>query len=651
MAAKAFLVIICGFLAVSVAPTHTAHAARDPHLDAMFTAINTHQYDDARTHAARSRNALMVRYATWMAFSGDKVEHVDFKEAVQLLKLAAEWPQMNRVQMRAERAAWTGLELGTLRADAITPFCTDHPPISGLGMLSCARAEAGHSNQLNHWITQGWTQGDFTKSEASQILAYFGDRISTDAMRARINRLLYEGRIQSASQLLSYFTRDEQTLYRARIALRTMSRNVNDRVRGVAKAYKSDPGLIFDRLRWRHKKGLEKGVYEMLRLAPNSPPYADSWWPIRALYARKSLREGNPKRALAILQKHGELNRIHMAEARWLIGWIYHSFLHDYPNAYETFYALHEHVSTPVSLARAAYWASAAAKKNKNTTIAKEWLKRAAQYPTVFYGQLALAELAPKQSLPLPKTPSPSSGETRRFQQEPLVKLVKILARHKQKDALDQFMLHMAEEAKTPERYALIAQLAHEVGSDYDAVRIAKIALRDNILLVTQGWPVITPPKRLAVDTAFALAIARQESEFDSRAKSRADARGLMQLLPRTARAVARKQRIPYRKSMLWEPAYNMVLGAHYLAERVAASDGSYVLAIASYNAGPGNVRKWLEAQGTPRKNVAGMLHWIESIPFGETRNYVQRVLENLQIYRALLKADHRNSIQQDLLR
>ena len=357
MAAKAFLWIFTLHVMLfgHFGGFSNAHAAKNPHADALFYSLKHHKYDDARQHAARSRDALLIRYATWMAFAGDKVDHVDFDEAVTLMRLAEHWPHMNRVQIRAERAAWHGMESGKLDDDDVEDFCEDYPPISGLGMIGCARAGAEDSTTRANWLLKGWELGDFTPQEESQIITLYRNKFSAASMRKRINRLLYEGKTSAAKRLLKFFGRDEQKLYDARMALRNMAGAVNSRIRAVPSAYKNDAGLIFDRMRWRHKKGLESGVYEMLAAAPANPPHADSWWPIRNLYARKALRKGHVTRALIILQKHGEMNRVNMAEARWLIGWIYHSFKHDYRKAYETFYALHENVSTPVSRARAAY--------------------------------------------------------------------------------------------------------------------------------------------------------------------------------------------------------------------------------------------------------------------------------------------------------
>jgi soluble lytic murein transglycosylase len=215
----------------------------------------------------------------------------------------------------------------------------------------------------------------------------------------------------------------------------------------------------------------------------------------------------------------------------------------------------------------------------------------------------------------------------------------------------DLFLNHLATAATTPERLALVAGLAQDVASIPERLRVAKAALRRGVVLLEAGWPRMELPRDVAVEPALALAIIRQESEFDPLARSSANARGLMQLLPATARQVARKNDLSYDDDTLDNPQENVTLGALYLGKLVSGFDGSYILGIASYNAGPGNVRNWIKLRGEPPENLNGALNWIESIPFAETRNYVMRALENVQIYRSLASPEVGMRLEQDLVR
>jgi soluble lytic murein transglycosylase len=340
-----------------------------------------------------------------------------------------------------------------------------------------------------------------------------------------------------------------------------------------------------------------------------------------------------------------------MAEALFLKGWINLSYLRNTRAAYKDFYALYTTSKTPVSKARAAYWAAQAAKKNGNPEIKNQWLEKAASRSFSFFGQLAYEERYPGKPLPFPDAPTPSASEDARFNSEELVRLVRALASAKQHATAERFLKHLAETADTPTRFALIATLARTSIGPHAAVKVAKQALRDGVVLVKAGWPLRTIPDTNTIEPALALAIIRQESEFDAEAVSPANARGLMQLLPATARETARNNRLAVDARDLFNPAVNILLGMHYLHDMIAFMNGSYVLGIASYNAGPGNVRDWRKTLGHPGESPEGAIHWIENIPFAETRNYVMRVLENLQIYRRLLDENATPQVTEDLVR
>lgn len=615
--------------------------------DDVFDAIAANQFSRAKQLAAQSGNPLLVRYASWAAITDEHADVVRFSEAYTLLQRAADWPLMNRVQLKAEQAAL--LESPT--PDVMNEFCTKFPPISGRGMLACASAGVGTDAHRRAWVQQGWKQGDFTREEEDKILARYGAQLTLSDHRARMERLLYEGKTTVAQKMLWRLPKSDHALMEARIALRNNASDANSKLSRVPPAQQSDAGLVFERMRWRNARGMDAGVMELFLSAPRNPAYADLWWPLRAVAARTAMRRGQAREALRVLQYPGDLKREFMAEALWMRGWIYYAFLNDSRSAYEEFYALHKQVQYPVSKARAAYWAGMAAKRNGNTDIAQEWLERAAEYPTVFYGQLAHGQLQPDEPLSLPSSPSFSRDEKENFDREDVIRMVMLLARHGQENAVDKFILHLAETTDKPARFALLANLARAVGQAYDAVRVAKLAIRHNVVLLETGWPTLTLPANLAIEPALTLAITRQESEFNSQAQSHANARGLMQLLPATAQQTARKIGEPYGLSRLWEQAFNLRVGSAFLGRLIDAYGGSYISAIAGYNAGPGNVRKWLGEFGSPSGSPEQALRFMESIPFAETRNYVQRVLENLQIYRARLKQQRTPVLVHDLNR
>ena len=615
--------------------------------DAVFDAIAANKFDYAQSLARQNGNKLLVRYSYWASLTDDHAAPTSFSQALTIAESTSDWPMHNRVRLRAEEAAFAfSPDKGSMAR-----FCSDLPPISGRGMFACVDAGVVSGDTRANYIATGWKQGDFRKDEEQRILKRYGKELSYQNHRDRIERLLFENKPSAANRLLGRMNAGDQALFRARMALRAGSRDAESKLRAVPAALKGDAGLIFDRMQWRYKKGLDSGVIEMLLAAPSNPPYPDLWFGVRADAVRKALRMGRPNDAMRILQKTGNVEVALKAEALWLKGWVALEYMRDARTAYEHFYELYNLAKFPVSKARAAYWAGICAEKNGNRDIAEDWFEKAAEHGTVFYGQLAQARLNSGDDLDIESTVRVRDISESDIRGDDALEMVKLLARHGQANGADAFLLHLASITDDEDRLALLTALAHHIGQDYDAVRVAKQALRKHVVLLERGWPLIEVPKNLAIEPALTLSIVRQESEFHTHAQSRANARGLMQLLPGTAQETARKIGVPYGLSRLWEHGFNLTVGSAYLGRMINAYGGKLVPAIAAYNAGPGNVRKWLAAYGMPGQSVEQSVRWIESIPFAETRNYVQRVLENLQVYRHRMGHKGGLQIEKDLTR
>lgn len=578
-------------------------------------------------------------YAQWKYLRDPNGGVAAFEENYGFITRHKGWPQENVLRLRAEQAAL----LEHPDPTTMRRFCAGYPPISGRGMIACAEAGAGDEATRKQWIKEAWKQGDFGESEEATILATH--RFTSTEHQDRIDRLLFEGKVPQARRMLARLTPAYRLLSEARIALITDAKNASAKVYSVPKALQSHPGLAYNRMQWRARHGQEAGVRELLLEGPDNPPFADQWWPRRAAAVREAVEDGRYSQALTMLRKAGTLNAENNADALFLRGWISMEFMGDARTGYKDFFALYDAVLTPVSKSRAAYWAGRAAKKNGNPDIARDWFAKGAEFPTVFYGQLAAAELDSDDSLDLPS--SPSAGTVAN---EELAKTAMWLAGQGDAEMANLFLTTLTDQSDGNEAAAL-AQRAIANSYAHGGVKVAKQALRKNIILTEAGWPLVNVPAQSPIEPALALAIARQESEFNAKARSHADARGLMQVLPGTANQTARRNGLPYDARHLYEPQPNMVIGTTYLGSMIDAWDGSYVLAIASYNAGPGNVRKWVARFGMPPSDPEGAINWIEKIPFAETRNYVQRVLENLQVYRARMNEDAPLAIRKDLAR
>lgn len=566
---------------------------------------------------------------------------VSFQSAAAFLAENPDWPDEKMIRLNAEAAAWRE----SVRGEAAQRFCRSARPISGRGKFACWRVlnEAERAERRD-WPVDAWVHGDFTDDEEAQIRREFAPLLPRPAQDARAARLMLEHKTAAARRMQGLVSAHSSQVLAAWLQLQARPGRFNAILRKLPAAIAQDPVLLFARAERAQHSGQPLAGAQLLAQVPADAPEPTLWWPLRAVAVRDALLARNPALALRIVRRHGTLDSEEQADALWLTGWI---CLRErqYAAALQEFEALYRAVATPVSKARAAYWAAQASRKLGKSKETGEWLARASAYPTVFYGQLALAERQARLSLPgsqdLPAD-ADLAGDPR---------LQGLRALRGDPEAWTRYVRQLAARMQTPAAFAALARLATESGGAYGGVLVAKQAIRQAILLTDAGWPQPPLPGNLRIEPALALAISRQESEFNPSARSPANARGLMQVLPVTARLVARRHDLAYGDHSLENPADNLRIGSAYLGDLIRGFDGSYILAIASYNAGPATVRQWLRQLGPLPRDVDGAVHWIESIPYGETRNYVQRVLENLQVYRALAEEGSALRLRDDLAR
>lgn len=430
----------------------------------------------------------------------------------------------------------------------------------------------------------------------------------------------------------------------ARLRLMERGWSVDQAVAAVPAALRNDPGLQYERLRWRQRKdqqSYDESAREILFDAPDELGRPAAWWTQRAILARRALEDGHITTAYRIVSEHGPLEGSAFADAEWLAGWVALEFLQDASLAFEHFTALRRAVSYPISLARAGYWAGRALEQMGDRESARRWYTDAAQHWQTFYGQLAGARLVSLGVDIRPGGIEPIDYASATISNHELADVVRLLVYLDQPELIDDFILRLVAIGEGPQDQAFIATLALASDRPDLSIRAARRAVRHGIVLQAHAWPLVALPPEgdpAGLEPALVLTVVRQESAFDPQAVSPSGARGLMQLMPATARQVARAIRLPTAVGQLTEDAgYNVTLGSAYLAGLIEAFDGSYLLALAAYNAGPSNVKRWIRRNGDPRDAKVDAIDWIERIPFDETRNYVQRSLESLNVYRRRL--------------
>jgi len=444
-----------------------------------------------------------------------------------------------------------------------------------------------------------------------------------------------------------------RALAEARLALAKQEPTAAALVAAVPPALQRDAGLIYERAAALRQAGDYLGAAAVLDPPPTEVARPDLFWHELEDASRRAIVRGDMSVAFRLASGHGATEGAVFAEGEWLAGWIGLRFLDDYKESYDRFTGLYAGVSSPISKARGAYWAGRASEEMGDLATAQNWYRAAASNLTTYYGQLAAARIGSQDVLRFGTMPQPSAAERADFDRRELVRVVRLLGQLGESDRARAFLQKMANDTDRPVVLRMIADLGRELKRDDLAIMVAKAARTKGVDLIDYLYPMREIPAGTGPEAALVLAVIRQESAFEVKASSSAGALGLMQLMPPTAKHVAKGLKIRYKKELLTkDPDYNIRLGRSYLQELLDSYGQSYVLAIAAYNAGPDRVDSWIAQYGDPRDYGTDVVDWIESIPFAETRNYVQRVLENLQVYRHRLGiVQIAQSLQQDLTR
>jgi soluble lytic murein transglycosylase len=428
-----------------------------------------------------------------------------------------------------------------------------------------------------------------------------------------------------------------------RIALRTSHAQVVQMIGSLPPALQNDPGLLFDRIKlMRAWKQVDTIALYLSRMPTRQLAQIDParWWNEINADAREALAERRFQTAHAIIGYSGLTSGQEFSEAQFLAGWLDLRFLRNPREAHTHFVALGGSVNRPLNKSRAYYWAGRAGEAAGDVAQARVDYRYAAQFSQTFYGQLALAKLDPTPTLHVGETPAPATAaDVAQYQNRDLTRAIHVLADLGLVAHLRTFAAAAAESHSDPKQLKLLAADVSQMGFTDVAIRVAKTAAYSGIHFLEYSHPAIGVPAYsgpgYTPEAPLVLALIRQETEFDPAAVSGSGARGLMQLMPASAETDARRGNLPFLPNqLLSNPTYNMQLGMIELGDNLGYYGGSYVLAATAYNAGRTNVNRWIAAYGDPRSPVVDPLDWIEEIPFGETRNYIMRVLENTEVYR-----------------
>lgn len=516
------------------------------------------------------------------------------------------------------------------------------PPLTAVGFSRFVEAlnALGQSDIVARLVRERWIDKDFAANDFSAFRARYAPLLRSADHRARLDRLLWERKTAAARQMYPFLGKNDALVAEARIALFEDKKDVVARVQRVSGALQNDPGFLYERALWRRQKGRTEEIPGILERISGKTRAPELVWREKHIAARKLIENKSFLRAYRLASAHGLKagDGADYLQAEFLSGWLALRFLRKPGSAQKHFEAMVDAAQSPISKARAHYWLGRVHEKAGRKDAARQAYEAAAVFHTAFYGQLAAAKINAAPTIQAFPEPAISAQVRAAFFDMPLVRATQRLAFIASTDRAEPFFFSAMENAERRVDFALLMELAHTLDRQDWAIRAAKKAGQKGFLLTGAAYPVLSDiPVPEPPESALTHALVRQESMFRVAVKSPVGARGLMQLMPATAQEEAQRQGLSYAPERLDEPAYNIALGSAFAQRQLDAFGGSYILALAAYNAGPGRVREWLALFGDPRAQGIDPIDWVEAIPVYETRNYVQRVLENLQFYRARL--------------
>jgi soluble lytic murein transglycosylase len=547
---------------------------------------------------------------------------------------------------RRDLAGWPGaakrlaatekvIEGGGLRPQGIIDWFAGADPATPEGAMALASAyqATGNPQRAADVIRRIWRSKPFDAAPQQTMMSRFSSVLTADDYAAREDMLLYGVQGDASRALLQYLSPDQRALAQARMEIRQ-----GGGTGSIPDSLRDSPGVAYEQALAAQRRGDTSGALALIpRLSTALPdPDAQSrMWKLRKQLVIAALKAGDTRGAYRAAAFSGCDQGADGAEAEFYAGWLALSRMHDAKLADEHFQRLQGIGASPITVSRALYWRGRAAEAMGDPVAAQLFYADGARYQTAFYGQLSAAK-AGQTMLELGRDPEITAADRNRFEDREPIRAARMMADIGAKDSFKSFVMGIAETLPSLQEAAELVDLTRNLGDQELSMKVVRKAAQHGLILPERGYPLRTPPTVSGgAETAFVLGITRQESGFDPHARSGAGAMGMMQLMPGTAHTLA--HRLGYGGGALEDADYNMTLGSAYLGQLVNQFSGSYVMAAAAYNAGPGRPTEWASFCGDPRSSSTDPADFIECIPFSETRDYVMRVLEATEVYRARL--------------
>jgi soluble lytic murein transglycosylase len=636
----------------AVAATSSTSQADTDALENVIDLVRKHKPADATQAEAAISDPVARKLAEWIVLrSDDNGASVERYRA--FIDANPSWPSQSFLRRRGEAALWDDH-----RDDAtVWSWFENQSPLSAKGRFALARAMIARGDRANaeRLVREAWRNDSMSEDTENTALDLFGALLTPGDQKARMDLLLYGSEYESALRAAKRLGSDQVALAKARIAGDRKASNTRALLEAVPRELHSDPGFIFTRIQMLRREEKFAEAAQLMLSAPKDPGRlynADEWWVERRLLSRKMLDLGEHRTAYLIARDAALPARdIYKTEQEFTAGWIALRFLTDPATAAQHFARIGVGSVNPTALARAGYWQGRAAEAAGRSQDARAAYAGAAEHSTSYYGQLARAKLG----LPQIELNGAPAARGRGIERLEIVRAVQLLYALDEREIAIPIFADMGDNGD-PDALVGLGELASRNGDARGMLLLGKSALNRGLPFDFYAYPVngIPPFKSIGpdVEQSIIFAIARQESAFNPDVVSPAQAYGLMQVTPDAGKYVCKKYGASFDLGRLkTDPVYNAALGAAELGGLIEDYRGSYIMTFAAYNAGRGSVKKWIDRYGDPRDPKVDAVDWVELIPFSETRNYVQRIMENLQVYRARFGGGTRLQIEADLHR
>tara|TARA_B100001093_G_C26850251_1_gene1024806 strand:- start:50 stop:2314 length:2265 start_codon:yes stop_codon:yes gene_type:complete len=609
----------------------------------VFKLISSGKWNSALKLSKKVKDNDFKDLVLWLYLktTGNRATFLDYQK---FISKNPNYPRIGRLRYLAEHKIY----LRNNSPSSIIKWFENYPPVSGMGKVKLAEAyfEQGEIDLAKQFIKDGWTSADIRKNDLGYYRAKFKKILTTDDHIKRADNLAWNSKYWDLKRMLRYLPKDERALYKARQILMSNSYGVDTAISSVPSHLKKNIGLEYDRLKWRNRRGRLESSLEILFSNANKSEEdlvrAELWWKQRESVVRSLIYKKRYKTAYKVASEHSLSSGAEFAEAEWLSGWIALTFLNSGEYAISHFQNFYNNVGYPISLARGAYWLGQSYEYVGDKDKSIQFFKEGSKYLTTYYGQLSFNKINGEKKFQLEDQTFYTKEYEKKFLNNILIKHTILLKELNKTKYSKDIIKHLASLDIVNGSEALAAKLATSIERYDYAIQISKKASYEKRFLNQFNYPIISTPReinnKVMPEPQLILAIIRQESEFDRKANSYVGAKGMMQLMKYTAKIVAKQSKLPYSISKLTsDPEYNIKLGSYYFNSLLNQYNGVYPFAIAAYNAGPNRVKTWRRVNGDPSKQELSYVNWIELIRFKETRNYVQRVLENVNVYKYML--------------